>query len=215
MEVTTRFTATVGKQTGFKSTMKMTGLMKTGGLMNTIKSSMHSNPQQKTVQDQAPSKTQGPFRAKTEHKSSEKTKIEDETDELVQAQLESSGKQMDKETEIQEVDQPCTQKIDTTNPLIPYHKHLKEGVKSKELPQKYENKEEFNELNLEDTFKERDYAEFRKSRLGTAERARRNIEVKPMGLGGKLGPQINQGSPFDTAAALQKQFLQMREGASN
>ena len=143
MEVTTRFTATVGKQTGFKSTMKMTGLMKTGGLMNTIKSSMHSNPHQKTVHEQAPSKTQGQFRAKTEHKSSEKTKIEDETDELVQAQLESSGKQTDKETEVREVDQPCNLKIDSTNPLIPYHKYLEEGVKSKELPEQYENKEDF------------------------------------------------------------------------
>ena len=52
MEVTTRFTGTIGKgQTGFKSTMKMTGLMKTGGLMNTIKSSMKQNTQQKSAQD--------------------------------------------------------------------------------------------------------------------------------------------------------------------
>ena len=44
MEVTTRFTGTVGKQTGFRSsTMKMTGLIKTGGLMKTIKSTAKSN----------------------------------------------------------------------------------------------------------------------------------------------------------------------------
>ena len=42
-EVTTKFTGTVGKQTGFRSSnMKMTGLMKTEGLMKTIKSSVHN-----------------------------------------------------------------------------------------------------------------------------------------------------------------------------
>ena len=70
-------------------------------------------------------------------------------------------------------------------------------------------------MDLKDTFKERDFAELRKSRVGSAEGARHNVGVKPMGLGNKLGPLINQGSPFDAAAALQKQFLQMREGTSN
>ena len=50
MEVTTRFTGTVGKQTGFRSsTMKMTGLMKTGGLMKTIKSTINTKSQRETT----------------------------------------------------------------------------------------------------------------------------------------------------------------------
>ncbi len=46
MEVTTRFTGTVGKQTGFRSGMKMTGLMKTGGLIKTLKSTVKHSSQQ-------------------------------------------------------------------------------------------------------------------------------------------------------------------------
>ena len=54
MEVTTRFTGTVGQKTGFRS--DMTGLMKTGGLMKTLKSTVKQSygTEQKTEQ----SKTQ-------------------------------------------------------------------------------------------------------------------------------------------------------------
>ena len=65
------------------------------------------------------------------------------------------------------INYPYTEEIDTRNPLI-LHKNLEDGVKSKELPMNFEEKKEFKELMLQDTYRERDFSEFKKKRVDSA-----------------------------------------------
>ena len=48
MEATTRFTGTINQKTGFRSGMKMTGLLKTGGLMKSLQGTIRQDDQNRT-----------------------------------------------------------------------------------------------------------------------------------------------------------------------
>ena len=215
MEVTTRFKSTANQKAGFRSGMKMTGLMRTGNLMHglTLKSTAKLSSGTEQNHTQTPFLPEN-FSEQSGLKIKEVDTENKEESESSGGELLSVEEQSLQETELEEVEKPHTEKVDNTNNMILVKKQ-ENMLKRQVLPETINEMCDFDEMNLEDSYEEMDFKDFKSHRPGTGQDDRRhNINVKPI-AGNLIGLKRGKTSVYEQVAALKNKFLHIQDGSSS